>query len=388
MPPSVVVNRRPGHRLRRGLLITFTVAAILATIAALCWYNWGPSSTTVDRWQLQGGCPVGSVPSGTACVQCVGSADCPGADVCVGQRCVPPCTSDGDCDGVCWRGACVPCTSSTHCPAGQLCSSMACVECERATDCPGSGQRCLDGVCRAACYTDQGVFACSGTTPVCDSVSDSCVECLPHEPVLAGVVPGEDAPPAHALGTSHVSGLSACTADLHPGRPHCAGTTCVACTQSHQCPAGHVCSNDACRPLFCTRPQPDTTTVSPMQLISGQSCITASEQDLSLQPCDTSNFAQWFYYSKKDGSTFVRHLQTASSTQFAQTLQAGAESRATLAAAGDVSTFGVEAMAGENGFTLRHDGSTAVYLDVGTMTWGDTATTLQARYIGVSNCAP
>jgi hypothetical protein len=95
------------------------------------------------------------------CVQCIGMGDCvEGANsTCnrVTNRCVEPCTTDGDCESsdVCdpSQGACAECLDDSQCTQSRekKCVQETCVECANAQDCP-AGNLCWQATC-VACVT-------------------------------------------------------------------------------------------------------------------------------------------------------------------------------------------------------------------------------------------
>ncbi|MGC4118520.1 MAG: hypothetical protein QM765_28985 [Myxococcales bacterium] len=124
------------------------------------------------------------------CVACRNNEDCVTAGLgsfCTLEGCLG-CLADSDCTDPAkpkCRGTCVGCGSWQDCPAGQGCNfaTHTCGSCVDEYDCPSTHPYCEAGVCKAT--ANPGADAGTGPCPqgcqadeVCDSSTDTCVQCL------------------------------------------------------------------------------------------------------------------------------------------------------------------------------------------------------------------
>ena len=184
--PLVVASSRPRFYNPASL-----VGLLLGMVVALSGTGCDPT-------------PVGPPDVGSCSI----SQPCAEGLACADGSCVAACTSDScGADGFCddSSGVCVQCRDNVDCGPGLVCNAFtrqctgdvagcsqdsdcdrglcdvskgSCVECLQASDC-GDGQRCDD--LTRACITDQGCtsdFNCGGTTPVCETSSQVCVQCV------------------------------------------------------------------------------------------------------------------------------------------------------------------------------------------------------------------
>ncbi len=176
-----------------------------------------------------------------ACVECIGSADCPTADrpVCVANRCAP-CTDRTAPADACTRknaaaplcnpgtGQCVICLAHADCRSATrpVCNQNECVSCAKAPT--------------AAC-AQKGQAA-----PVCDTNSGACVQCVTDGHCTE---PGKPLCASGQCGACSGGPVDACQKKSQ-SLPVCEPKTgaCVACTTSAQCedPARPVCLQNLC----------------------------------------------------------------------------------------------------------------------------------------------
>ncbi len=160
------------------------------------------------------------------CVECLEDAHCP-----VGAVCNP--------DGVCEAG----CRSEQdRCELGKVCRpGHGCVECTLDTQC-GPGRVCgVNNTCVAGCS------AANQACPlglVCDLSVGRCVACVRHSDCRNPAVPFCE--PTSNRCVECLTGVDC----RDPARPVCDPSTnsCVRCVLDSQCPAGNVCTNNACVP--------------------------------------------------------------------------------------------------------------------------------------------
>ncbi len=219
---------------------------------------------------------------------CPASLSCdPVRDSCVG------CTSDAQCAGTgrpfCRDGeVCVECLNDSDCDDTNPCTADTCSEsgdCEHTdiaagTACPG-GNVCDGGGSCVQCISDA---QCSGSTPRCNTASNTCVRCLANSdcddtnpctndrcgtdntcsnpPVAAG---------ATCPGGNVCDGSGNCVecisdAQCSGSTPRCnpASNTCVRCLANSDCDDTNPCTNDRCgTDNTCTNPPLASGTTCP-----------------------------------------------------------------------------------------------------------------------------
>ena len=156
-------------------------------------------------------------PSPPQCVQCTLDAHCTSSLLTLADPAMTHCVSN----------ICSICSTNAHCAtnaAGHFCDTSPapaqCTQCLVDTDCPAAIPVCkLDdpGTNQNKCVqcTASNHSACTGSTPVCDTASNTCVACL--------------------ISSDCPSSLPACDTSTHQ---------CVACTINAHCassPDGHAC---------------------------------------------------------------------------------------------------------------------------------------------------
>ena len=209
-------------------------------------------------------------------------------------KCVE-CTDDSHCSGttsICsaTSNTCVECTINSDCldPTKPQCSSNTCQPCPNSAFCsslPNLPDQCaLTGPNTGKCVDCVDASHCSGTTSVCFTTSNTCVECTinsdcldPAQPQCSGNTcrPCPDsafcsslpsAPDQCALTGPNTGRCVECT-----DNGHCSGTTsicsttsntCVECTDNSHCtdPYAPFCSANTCQPCpdspFCAGKYP------------------------------------------------------------------------------------------------------------------------------------
>ncbi len=173
--------------------------------------------------------------TGGQCVGCTASTHCDSpTPVCdsATKTCVVCTATDGCFGQVCQNGtACVDCLSSADCtdtPVTPLCDTARnkCVICTASEGCTAP-QTCEDGLC-VGCVSDSD---CGGATPVCDTSNATCVVCIGNQDCGAGRI----------CDTSVTGGecIVACASDTDCAAPTPACDTvahlCVVCTDTSGC---------------------------------------------------------------------------------------------------------------------------------------------------------
>ncbi len=160
------------------------------------------------------------------CRECLMDADCDDLFVCnPAGMCVPGCRTDADC---------------TDTPETPVCETMsdACVECLSATHCDESELCAPDFTC-VGCLADTD---CEGSL-VCDPESRDCVGCLVDTDCEGGLVCSEDNECVDECNSD-----ADCIA-LDPTQPVCDEGVCVECAFDSDCEDGLVCAaTNTCEP--------------------------------------------------------------------------------------------------------------------------------------------
>ncbi|MFO0746474.1 MAG: hypothetical protein U1F43_12475 [Myxococcota bacterium] len=292
-----------------------------------CAGNECPSDCTVS------GCPQGktcnttsklcesSNPTVDPCATCGSQSDCPSDWKCVplasGQHCLPPCSSNNDCETgfECQNAICAPSGGRCEgclvngCGTGQACNANThvcgaavaeCGTCAADWEC-GLGSACKNGECRTRCdgSTCAGGGACTATTSQIQVCQDMCAaECTP---ACSGSTPICDAGTCVECKTSNdCDGGQSCD-----GSGHCTGTlscqaptpvewqgTCVECTSNNDCNGkfcditNHVCTDSQC--ASCAAPYPACVTIG-----TDSYCVQcAIDDDCGVNGhCNTSTYA-------------------------------------------------------------------------------------------------
>ncbi|MBN1774031.1 MAG: hypothetical protein JXB32_22420 [Deltaproteobacteria bacterium] len=189
---------------------------------------------------------------------CREAADCAPSHTCdpTTNRCVM-CLSDTDCtlpnpsppyqrgtseiceDYLCTAG----CRLDVDCLLGYICQERRCVEgCRTDRDC-STPLKCVDLICRRLCTTNAD---CRSTpaTPICDTHSALCVECMTNSDCL------RHAPERPVCDmTTHACGCAAdadCSAFPHAAAGICdvASDVCIGCRTDADCIPGFSCDTD------------------------------------------------------------------------------------------------------------------------------------------------
>lgn len=190
--------------------------------------------------------------SGNRCVLCAVDTDCPGADVCVDNECVPAaCDGESGCgpNQVCCDGTCAlgDCCSDADCPGATVCldsgngiPTCEVVLCAAEDDCD-LGAVCCGGVCQqtACCDTD---VDCAAGALCCDG---ACIPC-PDGGVCGAAGTGTCACPGGQMECAF--GCAACCEDGDCGSGEgCNGGICVAlCAVDSDCDANEACTGGFC----------------------------------------------------------------------------------------------------------------------------------------------
>jgi hypothetical protein len=141
------------------------------------------------------------------------------------------------------------CATSKDCDAGLVCDRLdgACESCRVTADC-GVGQRCSDGSCvvSAACNSD---LDCTGDGLVCDTEAGVCVECNSAAECESGGCMHHSCVPSPACKSSLdcADYTMICGEALPPDWPASyAGSACLECMSSADCPDGASCDAGLC----------------------------------------------------------------------------------------------------------------------------------------------
>lgn len=211
-------------------------------------------------------CAEGFCKPGVGCVSCVLDSQCGAGQVCANNVCVQGCSAQNPtcptglvCDAT--RGQCVECTDGSQCqtpplnscnpatgtcvqcngngdchdPSKPVCdpASHVCVGCLGNTDCPNNGicqmNRCVQ------CLSDA---QCGGTTPRCNTATNTCVACLPG--ATDNCPTGQYCRPDFRCEQGCKTGTDCPSGVCLPNH------SCQACTADTQCAAGNICQNGTC----------------------------------------------------------------------------------------------------------------------------------------------
>jgi hypothetical protein len=157
------------------------------------------------------------------------------------------------------------CTKNADCTSGKVCNTVSgvCVGCLTDANCSGSTPVCnqTTATCVAGCVTSAD---CSGGTPVCDTGNKVCVGCLADEDCSGGtpVCKSSNKTCVACLTNANCSGLT----------PICdSNNTCVECLSNLDCVSPATCQGGACCDISppvsfsiisCTRGVPGNDAVS------------------------------------------------------------------------------------------------------------------------------
>ena len=203
---------------------------------------------------------------------CLEDADCLEDEVCrVGTCRLPgcaygdPCSLDEICDAI--NNTCVSadlCQRLT-CPAPLQCSSSleACVQCTTIQDC-ASGERCMEGRCRAECSDDE---------PCADTADCNAGLCYPIDPCAAANCPEDTR--CDERGLCVITGCGGCPEGY-------------ACDESSQlCVAANPCGVSSCEPgYYCSSSLGYCVPESFCEALSCPSDTRCDESSLSCTPND------------------------------------------------------------------------------------------------------
>lgn len=249
----------------------------------------GVNSCETDR-----DCELGTVCTAAGVCDAVPCEFCADDHVCLvteanpeGTCSAPECVLNEDCDGVpCVAGVCggstADCVSAADCDDGQICNfANRCVDdpnnggggegCTSNGDCTGN-ETCdvASGQCVGGSSCGLEASDCTGATPVLDSDSCACVECIQSSDCGGGQVCQGGSCQAQAEGCQTECSSSTPGACQGTGTPYCVNECCVECLGAADCGAGQMCLDG-----FCGTP-PDCST-DPSVCPTGYDCSPQGE---------------------------------------------------------------------------------------------------------------
>lgn len=351
----VHVHKTKSHRVGFTLLCIFLLILLVSAALLVILYKKGNVSDSEQLLLKNDGCPVGSVPGISGCVQCQNAADCPNGSTCNEKnRCVPMCAADTACAaGKCVNGICKECSNDSHCPDPLVCGSDGtCVECANDNNCV-TGQKCHQGMCKSVCWAPGHTATGCPEGEMCEPSLGHCVPCTTEHNTCSGAT------------------------------PVCVANKCVQCDTNSQCPTFQTCSDNVCRSTICGMPMAESSTVSPFLLVSGSACISVKEGVPSTASCNENSFRQWFAYMDKGGHSVLQHVM-GGFHQGASTLSVSQRNSATFVTSGSVEDHSVTLVRNGYGFMIKLGSS---FWNATTMTWTrGSGTVFQAKYLKESAC--
>ena len=195
-------------------------------------------------------CAKGSCdPALHVCIACAKTADCAGAGLCLGGKCVPAtaCSSDGQCKAsnqVCDKGVgfCVDCLTAGDCKPSEACVDNHCAppaaKCASSKDCAGA----------LVCEKNQGICVGCVTSADCPTGETCQANTCKPKTCTAAICVGDKVWNCNIDGTGYTAQPSSCDDGLPCTTDVCApGTGCEHANNALPCSDGNPCTdNDTC----------------------------------------------------------------------------------------------------------------------------------------------